>query len=170
MIIGLIGAPKAGKDEIAKFFVFKGFKRLAFADKIKESFYAETGYTEEQFKQSRGTELEQIIRDSLWDHSARICDKFGAKYFINQVVDTIGKDNVIITDVRTDLELEALEIYKAKIALVLRNFREELKGRFLLGTKLRLDKIILYPKIWNIYGLEEIYMELDKFYEEIREK
>lgn len=172
MIIGLIGAPEAGKDIIANFFVEnKLFKRLAFADEIKNGYYSETGYTEEQFKISRGTPLELQIRNGLWEYSARICNEFGKLYFVRKVVDSIGNDNVVVTDVRTDEELEILENEcNAKIFLVLRNFRKELSGETLLGTKLKLSRIIHYDKIWNIYNsLDEIYAELHNIFEELQE-
>ncbi|MFA5048427.1 MAG: hypothetical protein WC516_05400 [Patescibacteria group bacterium] len=172
MIIGLIGAPGAGKDTVADFFVeHKSFKRLAFADKIKEGYYAETGYSEEQFKLARGTILEQQIREGLWEYSARIKKEFGQAYFIHQVIENIGKNDIIVTDVRTDLELFMLEKdCKARMVVVLRNFKEELKGKILPGTKLKLSKIINYPKFWNIQNsLDETYIELYKFFEELQE-
>lgn len=165
MIIGLIGAPESGKDAIANFFIeHKSFKRLAFADKIKEGFYSETGYNEEQFKLSRGTPLELQIRNGLWEYSDKICKKFGPGYFVEQVINNID-DNVVITDVRTDMELDTLEIKcSAKILLVLRDFKKELAGEILPGTKLRLSRIINYPKIWNTLKLEDTYIDLNKIF------
>lgn len=165
MIIGLIGAPESGKDAIANFFIeHKSFKRLAFADKIKEGFYAETGYNEEQFKLSRGTPLELQIRNGLWEYSDKICKKFGQGYFVEQVISNIN-GNVVITDVRTDIELDTLETKcSAKILLVLRDFKKELAGEILPGTKLKLNRIISYSKIWNISRLEDTYTDLYRIF------
>lgn len=173
MLIGLIGAPNAGKDVIAEYFVkHKGFKKLAFADKVKEGYFAETGITEEQFKQSRGTKLEQEIRNGLWEYSEKICVQKGRRHFIWRVVEQIESwgNNIVITDIRRELELSVMEDCGANIMFVLRNFKEELEGKVLPGTKLPLSKIIFYNKFWNIHdNLETTYKELDEFYRKIEE-
>lgn len=167
MIIGLIGAPGAGKDVIGDFFVSKkGFKRLAFADKIKEGFYKESGLTEERFKNLRGSCFEKAIREQLWEYSAKKCSEFGPLYFISNVLNEITpKQSIVITDIRTELELKVLEEYGTDIVLILRNFKEELNGEFLPGTKLKISKVISYKKFWNIFDdVEETYKELEKFF------
>lgn len=174
MIIGLIGAPNAGKDIVADFFVkYKKFKRLAFADKIKEGFFEKTGYTDFQFKKARGTPLEKTIRDGLWEYSANICKEYGSAFFIDKVLKEIKSYNgsIVVTDVRTEFELLTLQCFGASIVLVLRNFKEELKGKILPGTKIKVNKAIEFPKFWNINdNLENTNLELERFFIELQEK
>ena len=167
MIVGLIGAPSAGKDLVADLFVkYKDFEKISFADKIKEGYFNENGYTEEQFKDARGTPLEVQIRNGLWKYSKRVCKKQGKNYFVNQVFEKIyeSPNSVIIPDIRTELELQTAKSAKALIFLVIRNYRIELEGEYLKGTKLKLKNIIDYPKYWNTED-ELDKKELFYFYE-----
>jgi dephospho-CoA kinase len=110
-IIGLVGAPASGKDTISKFFVkYKGFRNFAFADKIKEGFYKESGFSEKEFKEARGTDKELKIRNGLWEYSSKICKLNGNDYFVKLVIEEVLKYNnlSIITYLRTDLELKYL--------------------------------------------------------------
>jgi hypothetical protein len=99
-----------------------GFKRFAFADEIKRSYYAASGHSEEQFKSARGTPLEEEIRSGLWQYSDRIKREKGLLYFINIVVGAIGDcpHPVVVTDIRTVEELEAMRSVGAKVILVLK--------------------------------------------------
>jgi hypothetical protein len=147
MRIGFIGAPGAGKDALAEFFVSKKeFKRFAFADQIKEEFYAHSGFNEEEFKNARGTPLEEQIRKGLWAYSAEKT-KEDKLYFISPVMKEIRKTagSIVITDVRTPRELWAIELGEFQPVLILRNYKEELKG-------------------------DETYIKLEEFCKELEEK
>ena len=92
-ILGLIGAPGAGKDFLADFLVEKGFKKFAFADRIKEEYYKIIGITEEAFKSCRETEEEKIIRAGLWKYSDEMKAKYGSLYFIKPEDNTLNNVN-----------------------------------------------------------------------------
>lgn len=180
MQIGFIGAPGAGKDALADFFVReKGFNRFAFADRIKEEFYAFTGYTEEEFKAARNTPLEQELRNELWAYSAEQTKK-DKLYFISPIVRAIQETtgSVVITDVRTELELRTIEIHDIRPILILRNYKEELKGehkfgigKVIPGTKILVSRAIEFPIFWNdTNSLEETYINLEKFYQELADQ
>lgn len=169
-VVGLIGAPKAGKDTIADFLVNKGFVKFAVADEIKKGYYAETGYTEEQFKLARGTELEQKIRDGLWNFSARKCKELeNPCYFMYLVIEAIknsGAKRVVISDVRTQMEYTYfLRFAGAQMILILRDYKKELNSELLAGTKIYLKNVIHLPKFWNTFDtLDEAHEELERFY------
>lgn len=170
--IGLIGAPDSGKDAIANFFVRnKGFKKFAFADKIKEGFYKESGFSEKEFKEARGTEKELEIRNGLWEYSSKVCKINGNDYFVKLVIKKVLEYNnlTIISDIRTYIELNYLFNINSQIILILRNYREELKGKFLPGTKILLRDVIEFPIFWNTFSeISEMYVKLDLFYKEIQ--
>jgi hypothetical protein len=171
-VIGLIGAPGSGKDTIADFLVKKGYVKFAVADEIKKGYYAESGYTEEQFKAARGTELEQKIRDGLWEFSAKKCEEMkNPTYFMFKVLKAIknsGTRHAVISDVRTQMEcIYFTQFANAKMILILRNYKEELGSNKIPGTKIYLKDVIHHPKFWNISNtLKETCEELEKFYEE----
>lgn len=122
-VVALVGPLGAGKDTVAKHLVENyGFKRFAFADEIKRSYYAASGHSEEEFKAARGTSLEKEIRSGLWEYSDRIKEEKGPLYFINIVVGAIGdcQHPVVVTDIRTIEELDAMRSVGAKVILVLK--------------------------------------------------
>lgn len=172
-IIGLIGAPEAGKDTVADFLVEKGFTKFAIANEIKKGYYAESGYNEEQFKAARGTRLEQDIRDGLWNFSAKKCKEVkNPTYFMCLVLGAIGDSGTkraVISDIRTQMECTYFTHFAdANLILILRNYKEELASDRIPGTKINLKNVIHYPKFWNISNtLEETHVELEKFYKEI---
>lgn len=120
-VVALVGPLGAGKDTVAKHLVDRhGFRRFAFADEIKRNYYAANGYSDEQFKASRGTDLEERIRAGLWQYSDRVKREKGPLYFINIVVGAIRDcpDPVVVTDIRTTDELAAMRSIGAKVILV----------------------------------------------------
>jgi len=124
--IGLIGEPEAGKDDVVSHVLITkyGFIRFAFADEIKRCYYSESGITEEYFKSCRGTPEENRIRKELWEFSDKVKEKKGNLYFINKVLDKANKyENSVITDIRTEDELDSIIATKPKIIIVSRNHK-----------------------------------------------
>jgi hypothetical protein len=122
-IVALVGPLGAGKDTMAKLLMdHHGFQRFAFADEIKRQYYAASGHSEEEFKAARGTALEEEIRTGLWQYSDHIKREKGALWFVNIVVGAMRDcpRPVVVTDIRTPDELEAMRSVGAKIILVLR--------------------------------------------------
>jgi len=169
IVLGLIGAKDTGKDVISGFFVReKGFKKFAFADKIKEGYYLNSGHTEEEFKSSRNLPKEEEIRKGLWEYSDEKISKYGKLYFIAPIIEEIKICNkVIISDIRKEEELEELLKIDAKIIYIYKNVDEN--KEYIPDTRIKFEmlKKIKYIKFWNYYDkLERLYERLEKFYKE----
>jgi adenylate kinase family enzyme len=104
-VFGLIGAPRSGKDTVAKYLQeSRNFVTLAFADRIKEEF----GISKEDFETAKITGEIDRLRKELWNFS----DKKKAEdpnYFIRLVMEEADslEESVVITDVRTENEFMA---------------------------------------------------------------
>jgi hypothetical protein len=169
--IGLVGAPGSGKDEVAKFLVEKhGFKRLAFADQIKKSYFASIGITEEKFKAARGTGKEEMWRSGLWDYSSKMKVEHGSRYFIDPVIKEVKEypTPTVISDIRTDIELSAVKEAGVSIILVIRDFDKDFEcgGSFIKETRgLGLIKLLGFPLLHNNYdNLEELHREVNRLH------
>lgn len=171
ILLGLIGAPGAGKDVLADFLVkHRGFKHFAFADKVKEGYYADSGFSEEQFKGARGTALEQTIRKGLWDFSDRMRSQYGDLHFIIPVIQEITacEQSVVVSDVRTLDELAQMEALGATMVHVFRGSEEFCCGEYIPGTRIRLDSGNWRNRLlfWNYYdSLESLQEVLPSFFE-----
>lgn len=170
--IGLIGAPGSGKDEVAKFLVEKhGFERLAFADQIKASYFAEMGITDEQFKAARGTAMETIWRAGLWEYSGQMKCTNGQNYFIDPILRQIENStgSTVISDIRTNWEFSAVKNI-VQIVLVIRDFDEDFYPAS--GIKetqgIELRYLLGYPVIYNNYdNLDDLHQEIEKLYDQL---
>lgn len=127
MIIGLTGYARSGKDEVAKILVEKyGYKRIAFADKIRELLYEmdppiPMGYgleahtvglqnyvdvygweggkqnpTVRSMLQNLGVGARKVFNDSFWIHQA-----FGFGTIMRH-------ENIVVTDVRFTNEADTI--------------------------------------------------------------
>lgn len=125
-LIGIMGRKQSGKDTVGKYFVEKyGFKRLAYADTLKEVCKIIFGLTDEQVY---GNEKKEI-KDKYWNHTPReILQKVGTELFrdtLSKELEHIDKDiwvrsiektilndikkgfnKFVITDVRFQNELD----------------------------------------------------------------
>ena len=118
MIIGLMGYAGSGKDEVAKILVEQyGFKRLAFADKIREILY-------EVNPMVGGEPLQIRVDADGWDKAKqhpevrRLLQKVGvacrnhlsASVWIAPVLRDINPgERVVITDIRFNNEVEVVK-------------------------------------------------------------
>lgn len=108
-IFGLLGAPRSGKDTVAKYLQeSRNFVAFAFADKIKEEY----GISKEDFEAAKITGDIERLRQELWDFSAKKKLE-DPQYFIRLVMEeaTNTKESVVITDIRTEDEFYALFQY-----------------------------------------------------------
>ena len=120
MIIGLSGYARSGKDEIANILIEQGFKRIAFADKIRELLY-------EMNPNYHDTLLQQAVNSHGWDEVKqdpairRMLQNLGVgvrkviheEFWIAQALQQIVDDNdYVITDVRFANEARMIKEYK----------------------------------------------------------
>ena len=166
--LGLIGAPRSGKSLIGNYLTnVKKFKQFAFADQIKKEYFLSSKYSESDFEWAKryNKDLENTIRDSLWEYSREKKIEKGDLYFIEPVIDNIQscKENVIITDIRTKEELFELEKIGTKFVVISRlNV-----GDVLLGTKIPHVLIEKYKMFNNWFdSVEELYGNFEKFFKE----
>lgn len=181
-IFGLVGAIRTGKDSVANFLIeTRDFKRMAFADQIKEEF----GISKADFEAAKIAGNIEELREKLWAFSAAK-KKDDPLYFIKKVIDKARshEGSVIITDIRTEEELSSffdidlgLSQHLKRVYWVKGDFEQEVddKGR-LNGSKLLRSQVTKCQSIYNtgyrdlrcIYndepGLYRFYQYLDKFF------
>jgi hypothetical protein len=125
MIIGLSGYARSGKDEVAKILVEDyGYKRIAFADKIRELLLetnpqVKDGFRVESVVGAYGWDQAKVlfpeIRRLLQDLGVGARKLFGDTFWVDQVVGQFGHSwwgyntNVVITDVRFTNEAQAIK-------------------------------------------------------------
>ena len=107
-IYSLLGSPRSGKDTVAKYLQeSRNFVTMAFGDKIKEQF----GISIEDFELAKVSGDIDKIRKDLWDFSTSKIKQYNdPAYFIRSLMDDAisEKRSVVITDIRTPLELSAI--------------------------------------------------------------
>lgn len=175
-IFGLIGAPRSGKDSVAKYLEeTRGFASLAFADQIKEEF----GISKEDFEAAKIAGNIEELRQKLWDFSAKLKQQ-DPLHFIRSVMQKAVNSNesVVITDIRTEDELNAFyDLEKTKeirrIYYVITG-EKHFDGNMLAGSKLSKDTLLKHmaasstremyylPNMTN--GLFYFHQELDQFF------
>lgn len=165
-IFGLIGAPRVGKDSVAQFLQeSRGFRPMAFADKIKEEF----GVSNEDFEAAKIAGNIEELRQKLWDFSA---EKKRAKpgYFIDKVTETIidSKDSVVVTDIRTQDELEAITEVGGRIYWVVgKDLQSTGESGLLLGSKLFLSFLVDEAKANRVRILKNDVKGLFRFFQHL---
>lgn len=108
-IFGIIGAPRTGKDTVAKYLQeSRDFVPMAFADKIKEEF----GISKEDFEAAKIAGNIDELRNKLWEFSATK-KAIDPMYFIKKTMDAVvsTEKSVIITDIRTQEEIASFYTY-----------------------------------------------------------
>ena len=169
--IGLIGAPGSGKDTFADFLAkHKNFKKLAFANQIKQEYYKVMNLTDEYFKSVRNLPEEKEIRDGLWSYSDQMRKNHGKLHFITPVIEKITScnENVVITDIRTKDELERAGKVCGVVILIIRDLKLDKSSQFFPGTRLKFTDIMGIPVLWNYCdSLECAHTEFNIFYNDI---
>ena len=123
MIIGLSGYARSGKDEVAKILVEDyGYKRIAFADKIRELLLEtnpliKDGFRVESVVGAYGWEQAKVlfpeVRKLLQDLGVGARKTFGDEFWIAQALKQIHfEDNWVITDVRFTNEADRIKQYE----------------------------------------------------------
>lgn len=117
-IIGIIAMAYSGKDTVGEMLTNKGYKRIAFADKVKEDFI-NLPRNKFRFNFSGGLTMDELEKDKDFYRNELIKfaeDKRKANedYWLNKVKADIesGDDNIVITDVRRIPEIDYLQDLK----------------------------------------------------------
>jgi hypothetical protein len=121
MIIGLSGYARSGKDEVAKILVEDyGYKRVAFADKIRDLLLETNPQVKDGFR------VESVVGAYGWDQAKVLFPEirnllqrlgvgarniFGDEFWIGQVFQSMDTtSNYVITDVRFENEAMMLKL------------------------------------------------------------
>jgi hypothetical protein len=114
MLIALIGAPGAGKDAIGKRLVEQhGFKRFAFADKVRQLAYETLSDSEQLDIDILGWDVAKRRSDFYRAHLERVGDGarkvFGDEFWIDLIHNEIlrcfeERKDIVITDLRKENE------------------------------------------------------------------
>jgi len=129
MLIGLIGYAQSGKDTLAKILVEDyGFKRVAFADKIRELLYElDPAVPTYNHVQTKIIGLQNLVDVYGWDHAKsephvrQLLQKlgvgartlFGEDFWIREALRPIkDSENIVVTDVRFKNEAEWIRSFE----------------------------------------------------------
>lgn len=166
--LGLIGAPRSGKSLLGEFLVKnKGYRQFAFANQVKEEFFSLSRFSESDFEWAKryNGELEQEIRNSLWEYSDKRKKECGDLYFILPVIKKIKEydGNVVVTDIRTEEELDELKKIEMKFVVISRLSEDK---DFIKGTRISHKKIEDVPMFNNWFSkVEDLYDNFEVFFE-----
>jgi hypothetical protein len=122
MIIGLSGYARSGKDEVAKILVEDyGYKRVAFADKIRELLLETNPQVKDGFR------IESVVGAYDWDQAKVLFPEirkllqdlgvgarkvFGDEFWVAQALKQVHfEENWVITDVRFTNEADRIKQY-----------------------------------------------------------
>ena len=124
MIVGLAGYAQSGKDTIAAILAEKyGFKRLAFADKVRDLALEVDDTLRTPYGNEDWDELKKRpeVRKLLQDIGLGVRKVLGEYTWIDQVLAQIEPDtNYVITDVRFPNEIDAIRSKGGKVGRISR--------------------------------------------------
>jgi hypothetical protein len=169
-IIGLIGKAKSGKDTAAQHLVNNwNFKRVAFADKLKEICMDLFGLTEQQVNTQEGKESLYIncktVRAILQETGNNLRDVYcdvWVDYLCKKIYTT--DSSIVVSDVRYVNELTSLVGLDAKIIRIVRVGHTGLLGREAQHiSEVALDKVNNYTD--SVIEVPE--GELQKLYDKL---
>ena len=134
MIIGLSGYARSGKDTVAQILVDNyNFKRVAFADKVREFVYALDLPLDPSFADSVRTQ--KVVNVNGWDKAKNFAsirrtlqdvglaarEVFVPDFWVKQALREISPDdNVVVTDVRLPNEAEMVKKLNGQVWRVIR--------------------------------------------------
>ena len=134
MIIGLAGYAQSGKDTVAQILVDNyGFRRIAFADKVREFVYELDFPMDPSFAETVG--LQNIVEVSGWDEAKQHKDVrallqnlgvgarkvFGENFWVKQALREFSpEEKIVITDVRFPNEAEMVKRLNGQMWRVIR--------------------------------------------------
>lgn len=144
-LIGLTGAAGSGKDEAAKALVAQGWKRDAFADRMRRALLALNPIVDIDPQDNLTYTLSEIVTVFGWDRAKRetpevrrLLQRFGTEagreiHGVDCWVDALfadwdGETRLVVTDVRFDNEASAIRSEHGLIVHIIRPGVEPLPG------------------------------------------
>jgi hypothetical protein len=160
VIVAFAGYSGSGKDEAGKVLVARGFKRIAFADKVKELAY-KLGWDGQ--KDDKGRALLQALGDG-----AR--EVIGKDVWIEAVMPTLrhaaksDTDHVVVTDCRYKNELEALRSLGQARNRVFWISRPDVGplNEHISENELGIEDFRQHDVIWNVGDLFDLRQQIDR--------
>jgi len=170
MIIGLSGYAQSGKDEIAKILVEQhGFKRLAFADPIRDAVYGLNPLVEGDLRladlvDKYGWDVAKSkdeVRRLLQSMGAEVGRKqFGSEFWVVVAMSQIGNaTNVVFTDVRFPNEAQAITDMNGVIVRVIRPDTKPINDH---ESEVAMDRYDFDATLVNAGSLDELPSKVDK--------
>lgn len=168
MIIAITGAIGSGKDTIADYLICAfGFKRLAFASKVKDVAHVVFGWDREMLEgRTPESRAYREVVDPYWGLSPRVAlQRIGTEMFrthihpdtwVKAVVKEIQANpetNYVITDCRFDNEVAALKELGASLWAVSRGVEPSWAAAAKQGAPCPEG---IHTTDWNIYRLQSI--------------
>lgn len=134
MIIGLAGYAQSGKDTVAQILVDNyGFRRVAFADKVREFVYELNPPMDPTFKET--VTLQTVVNVNGWEKAKKFKSVretlqnvglaartvFGNDFWVKQALREFSpEEKIVITDVRFPNEAEMVKRLNGQVWRVLR--------------------------------------------------
>lgn len=120
MIIGLLGYAGSGKDAVAEILVKEhGFKRRAFADKIRDFVYESGDYSLKTRVDHQGwdhVKKDLLVRRTLQETGMAARKVFGEDFWVEQALkDLHSYEHYVITDVRFQNEVDKLRFIGGRL-------------------------------------------------------
>jgi hypothetical protein len=169
MIIGLSGYAGSGKDEIAKILVEDfGYKRIAFADPIRELLYEMDPPVEVGGEIDATVGLQNFVDVYGWDTAKRHLlvrsmlqnlgvgarKVFGDSFWVYQALsDVAPQDKIVVSDVRFKNEAEFIQTFNGKIWRVNRPGVNPVNNH---ASEVELNGLVCDTTITNEGTLEEL--------------
>lgn len=186
MIVGLSGYARSGKDTVAEYLVDNyGFKRVAFADAIKDALLAINPHIPNLYRLDDSVELEgwevaklnPYVRSMLQALGVYARDNWGENFWIDQAVKKIDSlrgenyslNNVVITDVRFPNEYDAISNWTiaGKQGVVVRVSREGIMPVNNHVSEIALDNHQFKHTIHNDSDLFDLHLSIENLMREL---
>jgi hypothetical protein len=177
MIIGLSGYAQTGKDTVAKYLIEEhGYRRVAFADKIREALYRlDPILTDipEIPRAGLASAVDHIGWETLKQHSEQARgllqrfgtevgrEMFGDNFWVDQAIKGVSKfDKVVFTDIRYPNEYKAVKLIEGKIIRIVKPSITAINGH---TSESALDDYVFDGTIDNVGSIEELHKKIDLF-------
>lgn len=178
MLIGILGYKFSGKDTTADYLVKKyNFKKIAFADPLKDTCRILFNFDEDQLFGNKKetidprwgisprTAFQYIGTDIFRNKISEIMPNVGNNFWVNLAIDnykqiqkTNVKQNVVISDVRFQNEIDAIQ---NNGGIIIKIIRPSLQSNDMHASE-NISELSGDHEIYNDGTLENLYDKIDK--------